>query len=342
MKVLKYIVLLLLLSLGTLSVFVATKDGSYTVKESKIIDVPRNVVYKYVADRQNWDSINPWRNDTWKITQTQKSENESILHHLLVNQKVNEITLEFRDTLKNQTLLTWSTKGNQSFKDKFLGIIGRGTANNFGEKFSEGLTAINTILTREVKSYEIKVDGFIKRDTIFYIQRPLVCKPEEMPKYIKHYLPKLQELLKATDTPTNGNPFIIYHKMDSIANKVTFSVAIPTKKKIYTSGDSDIFNGQINPTGTVKATLTGNYTHKREVLNKIDSYLLENRFEALQKEKVIDVLVKNISTDKSASKWITETYVPAKPVKIAIKVRPAKKDTVNTIIESHFENPTIN
>ena len=60
MRIAKYLFLLLLLICGTVSVFVATKDGKYTVEKTKIIDVPKDIAFKYTADLKNWDSINPW------------------------------------------------------------------------------------------------------------------------------------------------------------------------------------------------------------------------------------------------------------------------------------------
>lgn len=332
MKIAKYLFLLILLCLGTLSVFVATKDGSYTIERKKIVDVPRSIVYKYVTDKQNWDSINPWKNENWRINQIDSLDEDTVLHNITINEITNDLKLSIRDTLKNKTVLSWSTKGNLSFRDKFLGIIGRGVNNDFADKFDEGLSAINTTLTREVNTYDIKLDGFIKRDTIFYIQKVIAAKVEEIPQKIKYFLPKLKEVLISTNTARNGEPFIIYHQKDTVNNLYKFSIAVPTKVKIYTSADSEFYTGQINPSSTIKATLTGNYNHKKEALKKIHGFMTENNLEVSDNFKEIEVLVNNITTDKLASKWKTEIYVPVRPIKKEVPVKKVKSIDPDSLI----------
>jgi len=334
MKIAKYIFLLLLLISGTISVFIATKDGSYFIQKSKIIDVSKDLVYKYVADKSNWDSINPWKSDQFKIINRENTDTETITYTVLLNDVENELKLEVRDTLNKKTVAIWSTKGKQSFKDKLLSVIGRGTKNDFEDRFEEALTAINNTLTREINTFSVEVNGFVKRDTIYYIQRPITSKLEEIPNTIKKNLPQLQQILSSTGTPSNGNPFIVYHSKDSLNNKYTYSLAIPVKSKIYTSADSDIITGQINPSSTIKATLTGNYHHKPQVLKQLKAYMEKNKLEISDKFKEIEVLLKSSATDKSASKWVTEIYLPVRP-KAVIKpvvAKPINSDSITKAI----------
>ena len=340
MKIAKYIFLLLLLIAITISVFVATKNGNYTVTKSKQIDVSKEIVFNYVSDSKNWETINPWKGENTKVKSIQKIGEETILQNIIINEIPAELKLTFKDTLSKKTIITWTTSGKLSFKDKFLSIINRGKHNDFGEKFENGLTTLNTILTTEINSFSVKVDGFVNRDTVFYIQRVVSCKIEELPARIKNTLPKLNELLKITNTPSNGAPFIVYHSVDSLANKITFSVAIPTKKKVFTSAESDIYTGQTNPFQAVKATLTGNYNHKKEALAQIFDFMSENRLERSDRNKIFEIIPVNSLNEKSAAKWITEIYIPVRPVKISIRVRPVKKDSINTMIESNVKNVT--
>ncbi|MCL9805423.1 AraC family transcriptional regulator [Flavobacterium amniphilum] len=334
MKIAKYIFLLILLTIGTVSVFVATKDGSYTIERKKIIDVPKSIVYKYVTDKQNWDSINPWKDEIWKINKIENPDEETLIHNITINEIVNDLKLTIKDTLNKKTVLSWKTEGSLSFRDKFLSIIGRGVSNDFADKFDEGLNSINHTLTREINTYTIKLDGFIKRDTIFYIQKVMSAKAEEIPQKIKFYLPKLKELIITTNTPTKGAPFIVYHQKDTVNNLYKFSLAIPTAKKVYTSTDSEFYTGQINPSSTVKATLTGNYNHKKEALSKIREFMVKNNLEQSDNFKEIEVISKNITTDKSASKWITEIFVPVRPIKKEAPVEKAKSVNQDSITEA--------
>lgn len=326
MKIAKYLVLLLLLLAGTISVFVATKDGKYSVKRSKLIDLPKETVYKYVSDRKNWDSINPWKDENLKLIDFQDTEEGIVTQKILLGEVESNLTLHIKDTLSKKTSVEWSTEGSMSFRDKFLSIIGKGSKNNFDNKFDEGLNTINTILTREIKSFNVKLEGFVRLDTIFYIQRPVACKTEDLPKQIKNQLPKLKQLLANANVTAKGSPFIIYHKKDTINDVITFSVALPTEKKVYTTSESDIFNGQTNPFGAVKATLTGNYVNKKEALAKINEFIKKNKLEQSPTYKVIEFIPKNVLTEKSASTWVTEIYIPVRPIKV---VHVKKVNTVN-------------
>lgn len=60
MKILKYIFLLLLLSLVALTVFVATQKGIFTVERSKVINSPKATVYNYINDFRNYEDFESW------------------------------------------------------------------------------------------------------------------------------------------------------------------------------------------------------------------------------------------------------------------------------------------
>lgn len=333
MKIAKYLFLLFLLLCGTISVFVATKDGSYYVEKSKIIDVPKDIVYKYSTDKANWDSINPWKKESFRILSQDIHPEEGIHYRVLLGEVENILKLEIRDTLLKKTVLIWSTNGRQSFKDKLLSIFGKGSKNDFGDRFEEALTAVNNTLTREINSYKIHLDGFIKKDTIFYIQKPIASKLEEIPLKIKSNLPQLQQVLSSTNTPANGEPFLVYHSKDTILNKYVYSIAIPVAKKIYTSADSDIITGQMNPHSTVKATLKGNYNHKPEAYQQLHAFMAKNNLEQSVKYKIIEVIPTNAFTTKLASQWTTEIYIPVKP-KTVYRPKVTKIENKDSLVQA--------
>jgi effector-binding domain-containing protein len=327
MRIIKYFILLSLLFFGTLSVFVATKNGKFSVKQSKLISVPKQDVFNYVADGKNFETFNPWKEKNATINNFQFFGKDSIIQDFIQGDLNTQLHLTFKDTLSKMTIVTWKTNGSVGFKDKFLAILGRGTKSNLADMFENGLNSLNNILTSEINTYQVKLDGFMDRDTIFYIQRPVSCKTEELPMKIKTVLPKLYRLLKSANTASNGYPFIIYHSKDTLQNRITFSIAIPTKEKVYTSTESDIITGQTDAFQVVKATLTGNYNHKKEALAKIYEFMAKNKLEQSDRHKEVEIISKNITTDKSASKWVTEILVPVRPIKSVFKPRTVAQDS---------------
>lgn len=337
MKFVKYFILLLLLLVLTISVFVATKSGNYNVNKSIVINVSKKIVYNYLADSKNWNSINPGKDQHNEIQNIIKIDTATLEQNIILDEVNTKIEVKIQDTLRNKTLVKLYTIGNLTFKDKFLSIINKGQHNNIGQKFEDYLSTANKILTTETNSFSVKIDGFVNRDTIFYIQKPIICKTDELPNKLKSVIPKLKKLLNATNTAQNGDTFLVYHEVDSVSNIVKLSVALPTKQKVFTSSESDVFTGQINPFQAVKATLIGNYIHKEKVYKQMKSYLLSNKLEISIKTKKIEYIPVNISTEKSASKWKTEIYLPVKPF-INIKKKPKiVNDSIVTVPEANAE-----
>ena len=57
MRILKYILLLILLILLAFSVYLSTKEGSFSVTKSKVINIDKSALFQYVNDYQNWESF---------------------------------------------------------------------------------------------------------------------------------------------------------------------------------------------------------------------------------------------------------------------------------------------
>ncbi|GAQ48104.1 hypothetical protein FPK15_contig00005-0021 [Flavobacterium psychrophilum] len=104
MRIAKYIFLLLLLITITISVFVATKDGSYVVTKHKEINVPKEIVFNYVSNSKNWETINPWKGENAKIQSVQKIDGEIILQNIVINKIPAELKLTIKDTLIKKQL----------------------------------------------------------------------------------------------------------------------------------------------------------------------------------------------------------------------------------------------
>ena len=60
MRIIKYLLLLFLLSLVGITVYVATQKGDFEVSKSSIIKTPRNTVFDYVNDYKNWETFGSW------------------------------------------------------------------------------------------------------------------------------------------------------------------------------------------------------------------------------------------------------------------------------------------
>ena len=145
MRILKYLFLLLLLSIVALSIFVATQKGNFSVQRSKIINSPKSFLYNYVNDYKNWQDwnsmavedslikINLSQNTigngstlSWEaesgdgdIQTTNTKENDSIFQKMNFNGNSADVVMSFKDTL-GKTKVTWKAKGKMGFLFKVL------------------------------------------------------------------------------------------------------------------------------------------------------------------------------------------------------------------------------
>ena len=78
MKILKYLLFLILIVVIAGAIYFGTKDGSFDVSKTKVIDAPAEVVYNNVKDFRNWEQWGPWMEEdtNMTITYAEKTEGE--------------------------------------------------------------------------------------------------------------------------------------------------------------------------------------------------------------------------------------------------------------------------
>jgi len=176
MQILKYLFLLLLLSLVATTIFVATQKGEFQLERSKIINAPKTAVFNYVNDYQNWPNFNSWMLDdenlkmifpaitsgkgascswtgadgTGDIQTTTSKNNESITQKLNNNGTESDVFWYFKDTVGG-TKVTWKTKGNLSFELKMYATLQGGVERKIGAEYENSYFLSESILSQQSK-----------------------------------------------------------------------------------------------------------------------------------------------------------------------------------------------
>ena len=187
MRILKYLFLLLLLSLVALSIFVATQKGEFSVERSRVINSPKSAVFNYVNETKNWEDWNSWAVEdslmhvtlskntlgkgslcSWEgkagsgdLKTLYAKVNDSILQTMNFNGNSSEVFMSFKDTLKG-TKVTWKAKGKMSFMYKIMNTFNGGAQKVIGLMFEKSLTNLDRKLDYEINTYSIKVNGLSK------------------------------------------------------------------------------------------------------------------------------------------------------------------------------------
>jgi effector-binding domain-containing protein len=367
MRILKYLFLLLLLSLVAMSIFVATQKGEFIVERSKIINSPKSAVYNYVNDAKNWGEWNSLatKDSLIKIIHSQNTigkgstfswegiegegelltinvkENDSIFQKMNFNGNSADIFMSFKDTLGG-TKVSWKAKGEMGFLFKILTAFNGGAAKLFGSMFEKSLANLDKILDYEINTYSVKVDGLVNKPETFYLAQTFTSEFSKVGKNSGIVFSKITDFCKKNNVTISGKPFIIYHTYDTTNELTRLSICIPIKDPIFIIEGSDISSKTLPSFQAVKTTLTGDYSHNKKALDKTSEYLRVNHLSTDAAFSHLEIYTIGKNEIKAPSKWTTEIYYPIKQKVVAkpAAIIPTKIEEVVPKEKSEKEIPS--
>jgi predicted transcriptional regulator YdeE len=362
MRILKYIFLLLLLAFVGMTVFVTTQKGNYDVSRSKIIKTPRTIVFDYVNDYRNWETFGAWMDDDkeiifdyptktmgiggsyfWKEKDGNGSmktvfvkENEALSQKMIFNGSKSDVFWTFKDTVGG-TKVTWRHKGKMDFMTKIYSFFSGGINSVLGNRYEKSLYNLNRTLDYEMKTYAVKVNGIVQRNSGFYLKQSVTCRMKSVSKNIRIMMPRMVSFFKKNQLPMIGKPFVLYDRYDISNDIVTLSVCMPVSKKINITSGSDVSSGELLPFTSLKTTLVGDYSHCQEAWEKAKKHIVENGLKENFSGRYVEVYSKTIDDVKNPSKWITEIYIPVFPK--AVTPQPVVSSMPTPSIPTVVANP---
>ncbi len=363
MRILKYLFLLLLLSLVALTIFVATQKGEFEVERSSIINSPRATVYSYVSDTKNWKEWNSWAVEdslisitnykntikepgiqlTWE-GQEGSGDVENVDHKLnsSINQKMNfngnssEVIMLFKDSLKG-TKITWKATVKLGFINKIKSTFNGFFENEITTMFQKSLVNLDRKLDYEVNHYNVKLDGVTIKPACFYLEQTFNSEISKVRKNATIVFTKITTFCKQNKIAISGKPFIIYHNYDTENQITKISICIPIKQEIFISEGSEIMSKKMISYPVVKTTLTGDYTHTDKAYEKAIDFINEKRYIRNTLFSHFEVFVTDKSKTNSPSKWITELYIPVHPKGISKSLVPVQETSQDSISANSIE-----
>lgn len=370
MRIIKYIFLLLLLSLVALSIFIATQKGDFLVERSKIINSPVTSVYNYVNDYRNWNDFGSWTAEdpeikinyasntigkgasySWEgkdgqgqIRTIAVKENDSIAQALNFEGTTSTISWHFKDTIGG-TKVTWRSKGKMSFFFKIYAALNGGTNRVIGTIYEKSLANLDKALDYEINTFSTIENGLVQKPAMNYIGQTFTSELTKVTKNFKIVIPKLKTFCEKNNITINGKPFILYHTYDTEKGLARITIGVGIQNAIFLSSGSDISSGKIEAFEGAKTTLTGDYSHLKAAYNKTVNFLNQNKLSPNPVFSFLEIYSTGKNEVKNPSKWITEIYIPIVP-KVApapvVKTAPATnpnphQEEPNTKIEEEFQ-----
>lgn len=358
MRILKYIFLLLLLSLVALTIFIATQKGDYTIERSKIINSPKSAVFNYVNDYRNWGDFISWtiEDPEAKINYSENTigkgasfswegkesngemrtlsvkENEDISQKMDSEGTTSSINWTFKDTLGG-TKVTWKAKGKMSFFLKVYTALNGGADKVIGTIYEKTLINLDKALVYEINTFSIKENGIVTKPLSFYLCQTFTSEIAKINKNFKIVIPKITDFCKDNNIAIAGKPFILYHTYDTQKGLAKISIGVPIQSEIFITAGSDIESGKLEAFEAVKTTLSGDYSHLKKALNKSVDYLQKNQITRNPLFSHLEIYTNGKDDTKKPSEWLTEIFVPIIPKIIPIKTENQGVPSYNEINE---------
>lgn len=336
MKIVKYVFLLLLLSVIALTVFIATQEGKYDIQKERVIEVPKAVLYNYINDYTNWETtdlltgndttavysfsqntsgpgaVMNWDkgNTTGEVKTIRVVENDSILQEANIDGHDSKLQWGFKDTL-NSTKVTIKLRGELTFKEKAYMLLKGNVNDNMSIVLDKGLDNLDNYLVKELSVYNIKVaDGKFNKAAAFFIGQPVTSKMSEINKKAAEIFPKLYTFIKENKIVKKGSPFILYRTFNNEAGTATYVIALPIRDEIHTMAGSEYEGGRITQFEALKTTLTGDYSHLPEAWSKARKHIADKGLQENTTGQYVELYTKNVQTTKRPSQWVTDIFIP--------------------------------
>ena len=347
MKFLKYFFILLLALIVIGAIYLATLDGSYDVKRSRIVHAEPAVVFNDLNDYKNWSAWGPWYEQDPTIEATYpdntigegasytwtskdgdgamrtisvdkpKSLNQEIIFKTPFGDMKSDVywTLE---KVKEGTNLTWGMKGKMSFLTRFMASS---MEESIGPMEERGLELFDENIQKKTKVFSIKTNGVVDYSGGHYLYSTVSCRIDEIGSKFPMLLMKVGGFIKKNNVRTTGPPFSLYHKFDQENGTTMFSVCYPISQKMITPSGTDIVSGFMERGKYFKTTLKGSYNNSTEAwetamseAGNLTDYKMDENGEPFE------LYVNSPMKIANPADLITEIYLPVERVAVATTV----------------------
>ncbi len=340
MKILKYLLFLLLIVFIAGSIYVATQDGSFEAESTKVINAPAPMLFREVADLENWKTWESWREIggikmevsgeasgenaalVWQAEDIRdgKIQTTSVIPYSIIEQNLvmqtiigeaeGNITWTF-EPMGEQTRVTWNLKGEQSFKDKLAFIIqDQDVAEVFEPIFAQSLETLEQNVIRKMEVYSINVEGVTQHGGGYYMFTTTASRMSEVNVKAANMVRHVTLYMEDNNITISGQPLIIYNQRDDRNGTTIFSTGIPTPNQVITPAGSEILNGYLEPQKVVKTTLKGHYKNSSEAWETTYRYIEDNNLTVNPQGQPFEMFITDISEVDNPALWITEIYIP--------------------------------
>ncbi len=334
MKFLKYFILfLLIVSIGS-AIYIATLNGKYEIKSSRVIKAPAALIFENINNLKNWQHWGPWyeidptivasypeitsgvgasyswtgKDGTGSIKTVSLVPNKGLIQQIdFGTGSTPEVYWDITETeLGNK--VTWGMRGESSFTEKAYWLTQGGIEKNMIPMYKRGLELLEQHIFSEMNKHSFKIIGEVDYGGGFYMYQSTSCKIEDVNKKMKKMFESVINYMGKNSIEASGKPFLLTHNWDEMNNTTMFSTCVPVKERVITTGN--VLTGFLEPQKTFKTIFYGSNQYSSKAWEAAYKELANQGFTTLENSEPFEVYTVGPNDNPNPAKWVTEIYIP--------------------------------
>ena len=336
LKYIKYFVFFLLAAVIGIAIYGAVLESNYDIHRSRIMKAPAEVIFDQVNEFKTWENWSPWLekdptmvtsiNDStsgvgatysWKgkegngnMKTISATPNKEIIQQIDFGKgHIAEVYWNFTE-VDQGTEVTWGMRGKISFGEKFYWLFKGGIEKNMIPVYDKGLELLEQHVLKAMEKHSFETIGAVDYGGGYYLYQTTSCKIEDIEKKMNEMFPLVIKFMEDNSIEPSGKPFTLNHKWDVENNTAMFSVCIPVKERVITTGD--VLTGYLKPQKTFKTIFKGDYKFANEAWEGAYNGLIAQGFVEIEGAEPFEIYSVGPKETANPAKWVTEIYIPIK------------------------------
>lgn len=331
MKILKYFLLLFVLGLVSLFVFILTQSPEYKVERKFTVDAPKQVVYEYISDLDNWTD---WMNTEkigngiynielenlgqYNIRPEYTHPYDSLSQDILNDDKISNITWVLKNK-QGKTDVSFSFSGALDLKTKIITFF-LGTPNQVAtNSIDKNINAFIVYFIKQYKDYTVTIGDVQKSTPTNYVYLNATSSFGSLNDDLLSLHKELDEFCKNNKLTITGDPYLMLGE-ESTRESINYRFAIPIKEDIFLNEEERFKVDNIGSSNYFESTLTGYYTFLPEAVQQTRTAIANQEMTIKTDEPLVLVLRNSVIDSRLASEWKTVLKIPI--IKKEVPVTP--------------------
>lgn len=332
MKILKYLLFLLLISVIALAMYASIQPSEYSFTRTAQLSAPPLLVSDFLSTPNAWHTWNPWmQNDS---TQSVQYSRDSLFtaswggNQLTTNRNADTLIQVFKGKASfpnswrtkwiitsgvSHTILTAEVTGKLSFFEK-LRVLWKGQPKDLlSANYEESLHELNAVLSAHQNKYQVEHQGLVELSGKYYVYKLSEAPVSKMYQTLATLYEEVYDEMKRQEVYASGKPFALFSGWDDSEDVVTVHACVPVSSRCELTNDLGIRCDYLSEGFYYKTVLKGDHSYLETAWDDMEKSIIKESITKDPERPTMEVYIVDGSDTYDVSKYITELYFPVLP-----------------------------